>query len=217
MIPLLEKTYEQEVEKLMKNPWETLKELGMDPDELAEARIRSRVEELKKSPEQRAKEQLERELMEAREALKKQQEEAESARMSQLQAEAAAEIEAEIEAALDAHTNLPKSEKTVQRIADTMLWAMENGYDDVTVADVIPTVEAEIRNELQSFMEQLPEDMMEEYIGKKNIERLRKKRLAAATVKPNNISNVKPTGESVKPKDKQERKKVRTKDYFRNL
>lgn len=218
----LEKSYEAEVRKLMENPKEYLKEIGLDPLELGEGWLREEVEERKKSPELRAQEKLEKELAEAREALKKQQEEAENARMSQLEAEEASKLEAEIDAALDAHPKLPRSQKTVTRIADHLLWAIENadtlGLDpnDISVEDVIPSVEREIREELREFMSQLPEDMMEEYIGQQNLERLRKKRLS--NIKPNNISNVKPTTESVKPKEeKTEKKRQKAKDYFRNL
>lgn len=218
----LEKTYEAELKRLMEKPWEVIEELGLDPVKLSEERLRAEVEERKKSPELRAKEQLERELAKAREELKKREDEARDAKMAKLEAEESAKLEAEIEAALDAHQNLPRSQKTVARIADAMLWAIENAEemglnpDDITVEDVMPSVEEDIRNELSEFMSQLPEEMMEEYIGRQNLERLRKKRLSAA--KTNNISNVKPTTQSVETKEKKEpKKKLRSKDYFRNL
>jgi 23S rRNA-/tRNA-specific pseudouridylate synthase len=44
----LKKLYEKEVGRLKSDPWAVLKELGMDPDELAELRIQSRIEEMKK-------------------------------------------------------------------------------------------------------------------------------------------------------------------------
>lgn len=58
----LKKLYEKEVGRLRSNPWEVLKELGMDPDELAELRIQSRIEEMKKSPEQLERESIQKEL-----------------------------------------------------------------------------------------------------------------------------------------------------------
>lgn len=211
----LEKIYQKEIERLRENPFAVLKELGLDPLELSESELRKHVEEQKKSPEQRAKEQLEAELMEAREELRRQKEEAEQARFQQLQTEESAKLETEIESALDSHDTLPKSPKTVSRIADAMLWAMENGFEDVSVADVLPTVEEEIKAEMRSFMEQLPEQMMEQYIGKKSLDRYRKQRVAAH--KPNNVSNVKPTVDSQKVVKEEPKKKVRSKEYFKNL
>lgn len=218
----LQKNYEADLKAILENPKAALEHLGLDPLKLGEEWIRSEVEEQKKSPEIRAKEQLERQLAEAREELKAKEEEAENARMAQLEAQEAQKLEAEIDAALDSHTSLPKSQKTVARIADALLWAIENaeaiGVDpnEISVEDVIPTVEQEIREEMKTFMEQLPEEMMEEYIGQKNLERMRKKRINS--MKTNNISNVKPTTESIKkPEDTKKSKKIRSKDYFRNL
>lgn len=218
----LEKTWQKELQRLKEDPFSVLEEAGLDPLKLSEERLRAEVEERKKSPELREKERIERELMQAREELRRQKEEAENARMMQLEAEAAQELETQIDKALDAHPKLPRSEKTVARIADHMLWAIENADDlgidpdTLTVEDVIPSVEEEIRQELQSFMSQLPEDMMEEYIGQKNLERLRKKRLS--TMKTSSANEVKPTTSSVKKKEEtKEKKRLRAKEYFRNL
>jgi hypothetical protein len=88
--------------------------------------------------------------------------------------------------------------------------------DDISVEDVIPSVEKEIRDELQQFMKDLPEDVMEEYIGQQNLERLRKKRLSAH--KTEGAKDVKPTTKSVKPAKKEDSKsRTKAKDYFRNL
>jgi hypothetical protein len=218
----LEKTYESEVKRLMEDPFGMLEELGLDPVKLAEQRLRAEVEERKKSPELREKERIERELAEARAELRRQQEEAENARMTQLEQEAAKELNDEIQKALDAHPKLPRSKKTVTRIADHLLWAMENADDlgidpdSISVEDVIPSVEKEIRDELQEFMKELPEDVMEEYIGQQNLERMRKKRLSAH--KTEGAKDVKPTVKSVAPKEtKESKKKVKSKDYFKNL
>lgn len=219
----LEKTYESEVKRLMEDPFGMMEELGLDPVKLAEQRLRSEVEERKKSPELREKERIERELAQARAELKKQQEEADNARMSQLEHQAAKELNEEINRALDAHPKLPQSKKTVTRIADHLLWAMENAEslgidpDTIKVEDVIPSVEKEIRDELQEFMKELPEEIMEEYIGQQNLERLRKKRLN--THKTEGAKDVKPTTKSVKPKESKDSDKSRqkAKDYFRNL
>lgn len=212
----LKKLYTQELGRLKENPWSVLEELGLNPEDLAESLLREKVEEAKKSPEQLEKEKMQRELEAARKELERQKQEADQARMSQLEAEAAQELETEIMSALDAHTTLPKSPKTIARIADTMLWAMENGFNDVGVKDVLPTVEDEIRRELQQFMSDLPEEMFENYLGKKNMERMRQRRLKEMKKQPVR-PDLKPTSEGVKKDESRDSKKMKMKDFFKNL
>jgi len=125
-----------------------------------------------------------------------------------------AELESEIESALDAHKDLPKTQKTVARIADALLWAETNGFEDVSVEDVLPSVKQEIRSEFNQLMDAMGEDAMEAYIGKRNLDRLRQKRLSKA--KTNNIKNIEPTVKEKQVSDK-EKKRLRAKDYFKNL
>lgn len=214
----LEKIYEQEIRRLQNNPWEVLEELGFNPYELSESKLREFVEEQQKSPELIEKERIERELIRARQEadqLRRRQEEMEFAK---LQEQAAAELEHEIQEALDAHTTLPKSPKTVMRIADALLWANDNGFPDARVSDVLPMVEDDIKREMQEFFSMLPEDMFETYINQQNLERYRKSRMPKKTV-PNNIKNIKPTADSIKKEDarKEQRQKMSAKDFFRNL
>lgn len=214
----LEKVYEQEIRRLQNNPWEVLSELGFDPLELSESKLREYVQEQQKSPEQVERERIERELIAARkeaEDLKRRHEEMEFAK---LQEQAAAELESEIQEALDAHTTLPKSPKTVMRIADALLWANDNGFPDARVTDVLPMVEDDIKREMQDFFNTLPEDMFEAYINQQNLDRYRKSRLPKKAA-PNNIKNIKPTADSVKKEESKKEKKERmsAKDFFRNL
>lgn len=211
----LKKLYQQEIGRLKENPWEVLKELELDPDQLAEERIRQKIEEMEKSPEQREKEIMQKELEDARRELERQKQEAEQVKFQQMLNEQHTKIEQDIETALSKHETLPKSRKTVARIADAMLWAIDNGFPDATVDDVIPTVEAEIKRELEQFFSEMPEESLESYFGKKNLDRLRKKRLQGA--KPNNINNIRQTAKPQEKEDNEPRKKMRAKDYFRNL
>jgi len=212
----LKKLYNQEIGRLKANPWDVLNELGLNPEELAESLLREKIEEAKKSPEQLEKERIQKELEVARKELERQKQEAENARMSQLEAQAAQELESEIMSALDAHTTLPKSPKTIARIADTMLWAMENGFNDVSVKDVLPTVESEIRREMQQFMSDLPDEMFENYLGKKNMERMRQKRLKEMKKQPVK-PDLKPTSDGIQPQENKSAKRVKAKDFFKNL
>jgi hypothetical protein len=214
----LKKMYEKEVGRLRQNPWEVLQELGLDPDELAELRIQQRIEEMKKSPEQLEKERIQLELQSAREEARRLKEERDATQFEQLKEQAAAQIESEIEQALDSHKTLPKSRHIVKRIADSMLWAMNNGFDDVSAEDVMPLVEKEWRDEMSRLMDDSPEDILEQLIGQRNIERLRAKRLNAMnTSNIKTASSVKSTAGSVQKKDDAPKQKIKQRDFFRQL
>lgn len=212
----LKKLYESEVSRLKQDPFSVLAELGLDPDQLAEMRIQQRIEEMKKSPEQIERERIQAELQAAREEANRLKAEREAEQFEKLKDQAAAQIETEIEQALDSHKTLPKSRHIVKRIADSMLWAINNGYDDVTAEDVMPLVEKEWREEMSRLMDDSPEDVLEQLIGQRNIERLRAKRLnAMATTKTAN--SVKPTAASVQKQEDKPREKIKQRDFFKAL
>jgi hypothetical protein len=214
----LKKLYESEVTRLRQDPFSVLAELGLDPDQLAEMRIQQRIEEMKKSPEQLEREKIQAELQAAREEANKLKAEREAEQFEKLKDQAAAQIETEIEQALDSHKTLPKSRHIVKRIADSMLWAINNGYDDVTAEDVMPLVEKEWRDEMSRLMDDSPEDVLEQLIGQRNIERLRAKRLSAmAASNTKTASSIKPTAGSVQKQDDKPREKIKQRDFFKAL
>lgn len=214
----LKKLYESEVSRLKQDPFSVLAELGLDPDQLAEMRIQQRIEEMKKSPEQVEREKIQAELQAAREEARRLKEERDAEQFEKLKDQAAAQIETEIEQALDAHKSLPKSRHIVKRIADSMLWAINNGFDDVTAEDVMPLVEKEWRDEMSRLMDDSPEDILEQLIGQRNIERLRAKRLNAMnTSNAKNAASIKSTAASIQKQDDVKREKIKQRDFFRNL
>jgi hypothetical protein len=101
--------------------------------------------------------------------------------MESLRNQAAAEIEKDIEEALgSAKSVLPsKNPEILSRIARTMLFAMQNGYPQVSAKEVIPIVEKQYKEELQNLFSAHTEDVLEDIIGKPTLDRLRKRRLAA--------------------------------------
>jgi len=210
----LKRLYAQEIERMKQDPYAVLEELGLNADELAEMRIQQRIDEMKKSPEQVEREKMQAELEEARNKLKQQEETAREAEIARLNQEATIQLDDEISEALDSHTSLPNSPRVVKQIADTMLWAMENGYDDVSAKDVLPTVEAEIRREIADLMNQLPEEMMEQYIGQKNLDRMRKKRLSSVKKTESAKSLKQPVAPDVQKTEKP-REKVKLSDFLR--
>jgi len=208
----MEKLYETNQRRTKENPWEMLEELGLDPDELAEMRIQDRIEEMKKTPEQIAQEAMEQELAELREKFKLEKEEKEKSEYERLQVEQEKELEDQITQAIDATTQLSRSPYVVKRIADGMLHAMDNGFEDVTAQQIAPLVEKEIREEIQNMMDNMPSEYMEEFFGKKAMEKLRKQRLA----KGKKIKQAKKIEETAKPAPKAEpRKRMTMKEFMK--
>lgn len=213
----IKKLFESVIGKGKQDPWDLLKQLGHDPDELAEMRISERVEQLKKSPEQLEREKIQKELEEARLEAKRLKEEKETIEFQKMKETAAVQIENEIMGALETHKVLPKSPFVVKKIADHMLWAMNNGFEDATVEDILPLVEKEYTEDLAKHFEMMPLEALEQVFGKSVFERMRKKRIAKA---PESLqSQVKPTTASVSSSNqKQEpKKKIPMREFFRNV
>jgi hypothetical protein len=213
----LEKRFEQILQQGKQDPMDFIaKAFGIDPDELAAMHIEKKIEHMKKSPEVLEKERIQAELHQAREEAKKLKEEKDMAEMSKLQQEAMVGLQGEISKAITAHTKLPDTKYVQKKMADAMLWAANNGFDDVTADDVAPLVEHEMRQELNSLYDLMPEEVLESYVGRKNIERLRKSKIAKAKEVPS-VNSIKQTA-TVK-KDEQskssEQQKIDAKRFWR--
>ena len=211
---------QQEFLRLQQNPWEVLQELGYDPDEMSRARLEETVKQRSKPQEQIEKEKYQKELEEARAEAKKLKEEKENLEFSKLQEQAAVQIEQEIMSALDGHKSLPHSKHVVKRIADSMLWAMDNGFEDVTADDVIPLVENELRDELNRFMDDMPDELLERFISNQTFDRMKKKKSSANKIQPKavpSINNIKPTTNEIKVKKEEPAKRIDNRNFFKKL
>ena len=209
----LEKAIRAEYDKLLGDPARFLQENGIDPRDFSEKYIEQLINESQKSPEQVEKEKYMKELEEARREADRLKQEKQDAEFQRMQEQAAVQLDEEISDALDSITSLPKSPYVVKRFADTLLWAMENGHPDVTAKDIAPIVENELTSEFNNLFDALPEEAFAKMIGKKNLDRLRKKRVAAATRKP----KVQETARRQDSGDKKPKKPIKMKDFFRNL
>lgn len=211
----LEKAYEQALADLKSDPLNFLKsELELDVDELSYNHLKALHEQSQKSPEEVERERIQMELEQAREEARMLKEEKERIEYERVYAEQQQALNQEIETALSAHTDLPATQKTFQRIAETMLFAMENGIDDVTVEDVIPQVKKDIEREMNDMFSEMPIEFYEKFIGKQNMEKLRQQRVAKAKAAPN-PSKVPETASKTHKQVKRE--KVKAKDFFKNI
>ena len=195
------------IEQIKTNPLAILShpDIGVDIKALATQVLAQEMEDLEKSPEQKRIEELERKLKEKEEFEKQLEEEKRQAEMARLEEEAVVELDMQISQALD-KSELPKSPYVVKRIADTMYNAMRMGYMDVTVEQIMPYVEEQITSEFQALFDAAPDQtakkLMEKFVGKKNLDRVRKANLAKP--KPTTMKSVADTGASAKKSEKKE-------------
>ncbi len=188
------------VGQLKENPFMVLEQMGMDPEQLVKDYAQKIIERDAMSPEEQEKVQMQDELKrlkDERENLTKQAQEAE---LQKQRNEIAQTIEKDINEALtSAETVLPKNNPLVlKRVAETMLLAMQNGYPDVQAKDVIPLVEDQFKKDLASMFDVLPEDTLENVVGKHNFDRVRKKRLSSYKKKAPKKAEITDTGKSSK-------------------
>lgn len=210
---------DQMMKLLMEDPETVLERLGIDVDNLSEKRLSKKIDEMKKSPEQVKQEKLEKEL----EDLRKEKKEIEAAKKlaeeDKLRNQAASQIENDIAAGLEAKGSfLPKNSPWVlSQVATYMMMGMKAGYDNVTAKDVIPLVEKAYREQLADLLDSSSEDQLEDIVGKKNMDRYRKSKVAksktAAPVKPR-IEDTGSAGRKVAEPKAEDNKKYRMKDLF---
>lgn len=173
---------DQMIQMLQNDPEAFLEKAGYNVDDMAEKRLKRKVEEMKKTPEQLEKETMQKELEGLKKKLKDEEDLKAQAEMEKLRQTQAASIQEEIMGALDDVKNkLPKNNPfVVEKIARNMVFAMKNGYPNVTAKDVIPIVEKQWKEELRSYFDTSTEDFFEELVGKSNLDRYRKQKISAA-------------------------------------
>lgn len=211
------------VERLKTDPLALAEELGLDADEFAAIRLQKRLDEAKKSPEQIESEKMRKELEAYRKQIQDHEEQTRSLQERKIQEDAVRELDDEIDTALQAYTTLPKGSPLVMDlIAKNLNWAMDNferfGYakaEDVKVADVLPSVESDLKRHMNKFFEGVPLDLVQQYIGQKATENLRQQRITAAK-KVNNVNNITKTNATQTAEKKKEAPKMNIKDFMRS-
>lgn len=214
----IEKKMKQFVEAMQADPFEALKAAGHDPDKLTEAYMKKRVEELAKSPEQLQIEKFQKEIEKERKLREQLEQEKLDAEQAKVEAEYSRQLDEEITSALSS-SDLPKSAYVVKRIAENLMLGISQGNEDITVEDVLPIVEKQIKEEIQQMFEAMPEEVIEKVLGNNVTTKLRKRRLNAVKKTPDTASSVKPTGQSEmnKAKPKEEEKPKKATDFWKNF
>lgn len=208
-VQLLVKTLKENPMAILTHP-----DIGIDVKKLAEQVINQELDDMAKSPEQKRIEELERKIKEKEDRERQLEDEKRAAELAKREEEYFHKIDDDITEALST-SELPKVPYVVKRISDTMIAAFDMGYHDVTVKDIMPIVEKQLNEELGGFFDSSKEEVIEKLLGK-NLDRVRKKRLASAKkAMPTAQQAIKDTGANSKPKEtNKEEKKQRFEDLF---
>lgn len=171
------------IDELRKNPRKILSDpaIGVDLKKFAAEFIEEELKNAEKSPEQLEREALQRELEELKAQREKEKEEFRNKELERMTNEATERYDQQISAALSA-SDLPKSPYVVKKIADYMYMGIEAGYD-ISPADILPLVRDEIHNDIKEMFGAMPEDVIENMIGKDVFTKVRKKNIAKAKEK----------------------------------
>lgn len=216
----MRKQMQQLVEVIKTNPLAILQhpDIGVDVKQLAEQVINQQIEEMQKSPEQREREKMHQEMEQLRQQLQQEQDAKRQAEVSRLEEQAFIQLDNEIDQALASVSDMPKSPYTVKRLADAMITAVNLGYTNVSVNDVLPIVRAQLKSEFQDMFGKMPEDVLEGLLGE-NYNRIRKRKIAASKKPPQGVGSIQETMDSFKAKtekqDSNSGKRIKAKDYFR--
>jgi hypothetical protein len=215
----IEKEVLQFLDDLKKNPKKALSDpaIGMDLKKFAAQIIEEEIENSKKSPEQLELEKTKEELKAIKEQREQEKKDAEAKENEALTARYVEQYDNEITAALEGN-RIPKTPQAVKKLADYMEVAI-GANKDVSFNDLIPIVREELIADYQNHLDALPDDELESYIGKKTIDRIRKRNVAKAKQAASNPAVKAPTkapntGKTSTEKKIQE-KKIPMKDFFK--
>lgn len=191
------------------SPRQAMQQLGLDVRKLAEEVIQDELRDAMLTPEQKELRKYKGELeryqtseKEARAQYEKQQQDAEMERYTET-------IQNEIVQTLNT-AGLPRTEKTISRIAYYMQAALSSGFGNVTPDDVIEYVKKDYVTDIQSLMGGLTEEQIEAFLG---ADVLRK--VAKSTVKTGMTRNVVSRSVNENKASRTEKKPVSPREYFK--
>jgi hypothetical protein len=131
--------------------------VGLDVQKWAEEFLWNRMEEAKKSPEQKEAEANKRKLSEYQERERMEAEKQKETAFEQAKEQYKGKLTEDIISTLS-QTNLPKSARTVARMAHYILQAKQSGWNDVTPKDVVDMVREDYVQEHNELLGALPQE-----------------------------------------------------------
>lgn len=214
----LEKEVEAFITELKRNPKAVLsdKNIGLDLKQFAAQIIEEEINNSKKSPELLEKERLEAELKAMKDEREREKEFAKQKEFEQLREQEYSRYKTSINEAIN-NSDLPKSEYTFKKVTDYMLLALQNGMEDITPKDVLPLVQEEMHQDLKQMFSVMPDEVIENMVGKDVFTRVRKKNIQKAKEKGLEAPaapKAPDVGSEAKDKEIDPSKKVNFKDFF---
>lgn len=203
------------IDELKKNPRKVLSDpnIGIDVKKFAEQVMNEQLAELEKSPEQKEREKLQRELEEIRQQRETEKKSWEQKEFQRMQVEHERQLETDISAALDIG-GLPKTPRTVKAMAEMMMIALQNNID-ISARDIVPVVKNMTLKEFKEVVNSLGDDQLEDFLGREVIGRLRKRNVAKAKA-VETASSIKSTGQSATKKaPEQTPKRMSIRDFLK--
>lgn len=204
---LSRKEAEQVLRMFRENPKEAFKLLGRDARQFAEQVINDELQEAMLSPQERELRDYKRKVEEYESQSRRAKEQYEREQMEADIARQAETIQGEIISTLES-AGLPKTERTVSRIVYYMQAALQAGYN-VGPKDVIQQVREDYKHDLNSLLGGLPEDALEAFLGADTVRKIAKSTVKAAKAP---ASVPKTVNQDRKPRE--EKKIMSPKDFF---
>jgi hypothetical protein len=215
----LKKGVQEFIEALRADPGKVLSDprLNISPEarqKLAEAIINKDIEEMNKTPEQKEKERVQKEY----ETLKAQYEEEKKARadadFNRLQQEQSVQLDGDISSAIESG-GLPKTARTVRFMAEAMMLCLQNNID-LTAKELVPYVKKQTLSEFKEMISSLPDEEFENWLGKDQISRIRKRSIQRAKA-PGNPADIKATAAANVNKGQEKKEKIPMRDFMKKL
>lgn len=174
----LEKGVLDFIQELKTNPRKALADptIGVDVKQLAREILEEEIENARKSPEQLEKERIEAELKALKEEREQEKQSAREKELQTLEEKEYLRYDQMVDTAIT-EAKLPRNPYVVKKMADLMLIGLQNGID-VEASQVANIVKDEMMVDLKELMGALPEEVLEEFIGKEILNKMRKRRLA---------------------------------------
>ena len=203
----LEKEIGAFLAELRDNPEGVLSDpnINIDLDALVKRHVEKKIEQSKKSPEQLAQEETQKELKRLKKELGDRDEQIKQKDIAALQEKLFVEYNTSIESALKA-ADLPVNRYMKGKVADYMQIGVKNGMD-VQPAQVLEQVKKDIQAELTEMFNVMPAETIKQFVGEEAMKKFNKKAPSKPIITPASATKVVDAGgkteDSGKGKDKE--------------
>lgn len=205
------------IKQLKENPAAVLRHKAIDIDvvKLAQEILSNQLKEEAKSPEEKAREDKDRELEELRKKYKDEIESRKAAELSRYKEQVERDLDEKMTEAMDTE-KLPKKPLFLKRMADVML-SFYNKNEQITPKQAARLVKKELYKEYKEFIDSSEDSIFDDVMSDTARERFRKKNLQrikqAQEVKKVELTKSADVG---KTEQVAESKKINMKDWLRN-